>query len=52
MKKHGYITGKKKAPEKTYAKAYETLEEENCNVQTWLLNSMEKHMSGLYTIIC
>ncbi|XP_042952258.1 uncharacterized protein LOC122289343 [Carya illinoinensis] len=47
-KKLGYITGTKKAPEKTNAEAYETWEEKNCTVQTWLLNSMEKHVRVLF----
>ncbi|KAJ0053888.1 hypothetical protein Pint_03366 [Pistacia integerrima] len=47
-KKLGYITGTKKAREKTNVEAYETWEEENCTVQTWLLNSMEKHVRVLF----
>ncbi|KAG2676520.1 hypothetical protein I3760_12G056400 [Carya illinoinensis] len=47
-KKLGFITGTKKAPEKTNAEAYETWEEENCTIQTWLLNSMEKHVRVLF----
>ncbi|BFG20566.1 hypothetical protein CerSpe_068400 [Prunus speciosa] len=47
-KKLGYITGTKKAPKQEDVEAYEDWEEENCTVQTWLLNAMEKHVRALF----
>lgn len=48
QKKIGYITGTKTAPAETERAAYETWEENNCLVQSWLLSAMEKHVRALF----
>ncbi|KAJ0037746.1 hypothetical protein Pint_23369 [Pistacia integerrima] len=42
------LLARRRPLKKTNAEAYETWEEENCIVQTWLLNSIEKHVRVLF----
>lgn len=48
QKRIGYITGTKTAPAERTGAAYETWEENNCLVQSWLLSAMEKHVRALF----
>ncbi|MCH81302.1 hypothetical protein A2U01_0002087, partial [Trifolium medium] len=44
----GYITGKKATPKDQKSDEYEALEDENCLVKSWLLDSMTKETRSLF----
>jgi transposase InsO family protein len=48
-RKHwGYISGKKVAPTKETSDEYETWQDENCMVKSWLLDAMTKDVRSLF----
>jgi transposase InsO family protein len=47
-KRWGYVTGTKAAPKDQKSEEYETWEDENCLVKSWLLDSMTKETRFLF----
>nr|CAD1840715.1 unnamed protein product [Ananas comosus var. bracteatus] len=47
-KRWGFISGKKVAPEDKDSEDYETWEDENCMVKSWLLDAMNKDIRSLF----
>nr|CAD1835381.1 unnamed protein product [Ananas comosus var. bracteatus] len=47
-KRWGFISGKKVAPEDKDSEDYETWEDENCMVKSWLLDAMNKVIRSLF----
>jgi hypothetical protein len=47
-KRWGYVSGTKVAPKDEKSDEYETWEDENCLVKSWLLDSMTKDIRSLF----
>lgn len=47
-KKWGFISGKKAAPEDKESEEYETWQDDNCMIKSWLLDAMTKDVRSLF----